>query len=600
MVTLTKIVIAGSLVVALSGCKIRNTASNTAAGSESSQSHCQVEDMSGRNLTSSQITAQNDPFAKLVLSQGDCPTTLRGTSDMIRRNQDKTKCRDSLGIAAVSERSRLLNAPDFYRLILGSQCGDPIPDRFVLTSDLLIATKMPYRLGYKLADEFEVMAFEPKASDSSQGFYNFYAFEQGKWRFFGSSIDLLSGPGAGITSDGSTFDQQRRCANCHTGGGPVMKELRPPWANWSSGLNMPGLAELTKDVAKELGQTNDTPASGEFFETDVVRAGNARWNKERLNHLKQNGTVQDLLRPLFCTVEFNLEFGGKIGGTEDDSQLGTTGIIGQIPRLALYDELGFHFTGPIGWAEPELGIDQKDLLKKPWFGQGQPATDAGIWIYRKVLQEVGQRMEDDSGRPLINQVARVEIKGPNGTTVFDPVGSQLTDTFANFAYPSRSGADVDYTNLLSKQKVINSKLAYAALNADFTMPVFSEPRCKLLEFAPTLKPEERTAGNIVNGFVANLKAKASRSPIEEQFLADLERTERVSLTPQYNFLRACEAYAKSDQHGFVRDIVKITSQRRKMALGFSPVIEHNEVLPVDNLNIPKTARLDPVTCKFVN
>jgi len=379
-----------------------------------------------------------------------------------------------------------------------------------------------------------------------------------------------------------------------------MKELRPPWTGWHSGLVMPGLAELTKAVAKELGQTNEDPASGEFFETNVVRIGNERWNRERLSHIRQNGTVQDLLRPLFCPVEFNLEYAGRIGGSEDDSQLGTTGAIAQIPRLALYDDLGFHFTGPIGWAEPDLGVNHRDLLKKPWFGNGVPAPDAGIWVYRRVLKEVGQRMVDDANRPLINKVTRVEIKAPDGTAIFDPVGSHLTDTFANFVFPSRSGADIDYSNLLSNQKIINSKLAYAALNADFTMPVFSEPRCKLLDFAPTLEPDARTADNIVSGFVANLKAKASRSAIEEQFLADLERTERVSLTPQYNFLKACEDYATSDHHGFITDLVKVTSQRRKMARNFSPVIEHNEVLPVDNLNIPTTARLHPETCKLVD
>lgn len=121
-----------------------------------------------------------------------------------------------------------------------------------------------------LSSSNEVMAFDP-----NQQAYNYYLLAGGEWSFHGSSIDLLAG---------SSDSGLRGCADCHSGGGPVMKELRTPWVHWQGG-----------------------PGSRLLMATEGhIRGGTGKWTPTRVSHAIDTMSVADTLRPLFCTTEFNL------------------------------------------------------------------------------------------------------------------------------------------------------------------------------------------------------------------------------------------------------------------------------------------------------
>src|SRR5690349_13048330 len=137
----------------------------------------------------------------------------------------------------------------------------------------------------------EMIAFDPESKE-----FNYYEVSGGRWTYFGSSSDFVEkGPGQGDT---------RRCANCHTGGGLVMKELDTPWVNWTGHFQTPGTNKVIDANKDDLG----SESSGANMES-VVNAGNREWTKTRVTNAlnPMRSDVKALLRPLFCTVEHNID-----------------------------------------------------------------------------------------------------------------------------------------------------------------------------------------------------------------------------------------------------------------------------------------------------
>jgi hypothetical protein len=190
----------------------------------------------------------------------------------------------------------------------------------------------------ELPEEVEVMAF-----DNSTGVYNYYMASPGNITFFGNSKDMKKGVGSG---------QARRCAACHTAGGVIMKELDTPWLHWEGHVNTPGASELVQ-AHPDLGRKTD----GLNFE-GVVKDGNRQWNESRLADLQDNGTLADVLRPLFCTVQINTDNGADFEGNQ----------LSSIPVDSLLDPQLKSF-GSI----PVSGSDYEEL--KAENGQTVPGTD---------------------------------------------------------------------------------------------------------------------------------------------------------------------------------------------------------------------------------
>lgn len=90
-----------------------------------------------------------------------------------------------------------------------------------------------------------------------------------------------------------------------------MKELRSPWVHWERDFESPGTTEYLEVHRGLLGEKRD----GLDIEI-MVESGNAEWNPNRLAHVSRtlsgSQDIAEVLRPLFCTVEVNVE--SDIGG----------------------------------------------------------------------------------------------------------------------------------------------------------------------------------------------------------------------------------------------------------------------------------------------
>ncbi len=477
-----------------------------------------IRDLSGGEPRTNLASSLNDGFAKSVMRRGgSCPTTFEDIVTKLKQVVPDSSCGNQrLRTSFISETAQLAQTPDVSRVITTHDCADTENEiHFALAGVRVEATALPR--------EAEIIAF-----DAAAGVFNFYAVDGNEVAFFGNSKDLLNG-----SPDGQT----RRCARCHNGGGLVMREQELPNLHWEwleASKLIPGAAELTSAHGELLGeQTSGHRVQGS------VENGNERWLGTKITYLttREQRSIQQLLRPLFCTVEINIATGDHGG----DNQFI------QVDREALVDP-----------GLTEFGVT--------------PITEAD---YDALIRSNGQQIRNSHG---------------------EQVGTHI-DTVVKHAYVRRSAIDVEYVNKL-RSRIVDANFVKDVLMVDFTRPVFSTDRCKLLAFAPAIAGEI-TPTKIREGFIANLAAKppAAGTP-EAALLASLKnQSDDFSHNAKLEgFFQACTNLGSA---GFLKNLLAITSLNRNKAREL-PIIRAAETLPFDNQNVDANARLHPATCELVN
>jgi hypothetical protein len=497
-----------------------------------------------------------DPLATLVYrTPGGCPTSFADVAAKLAQ-VDATGCADpAVTTHLVSEGAGLEGtaAGQTFRAVTARACGGRPP------SHLLFSQLDLDPGGAGFPDGVEIAAF-----DERTGVFNFYKEVDGAMAFFGDSLDFVT---LGPATPGATG--VRGCANCHTGGGLIMKELEAPWLHWSGGdFDVPGGDDVLAQ-RPALG----TLANAPDLET-IVRDGNAGWNATRLDHLRRQGTVAELLRPLFCPVE--LEIGSGFSGMVPSGLIGDRTLSETIVPLASFGDGG------------SSGLD----------------AEAG---YQALIAAIGQFVAGHPGK---------------------------RDTAGQWTHFARSAADRGYVEALIDAGVVYRALVDEVQTVDITPPVFSDERCDLLAFAPDLPPDARTAATIRAGFVARLRAGAP-GPAGRQLLAFLARRDPkkpvAHAIATKGFEHACRARTDTRTIGAVEvagiavDATKLRSlQRKVVAAGDGvlddvrgsaghprPILEFPDTMAADRIRVVRGAapgaldevdpgaRLSPLTCELV-
>lgn len=481
---------------------------------EDAEPACEVENASGRAADENFVAGFNDPLAALVLKPGDsCPTTFEATLEKLRQIDKTGFCNEGgrAGVAtiAVSERAQILDEPDGMRLVITRTCGDR--EQHELTFSV-----------FSGPSQFDRRNAEAIAFDRETGVFNYYAIEGGRWAWFGNSMDMIRP------------DATSRCAACHTGGGLIMKELDSPWLHWEGHHDIPGVTELI-DNNEDLGSQDD----GIGME-NLVRDGNDAWTETRVKNLAAEKDIKELLRPLFCSVEINLDNGADFADSE------------------------FSFLGADFFLDPKF------------------RTFTSVTIdtekYEAQMEANGQEVVDRSG------------------SVLKKDGEILRDTIFAFPYPERSAADGTHVDELRNQGVIDRDFMMDVLAVDFTRPIFSDERCGLLEFVPTNVDLNPVA--ISEGFAANIEAASpADGTAAAQFLTHLKdpADADVHADKAETFMDACKARPSEEM---TVDAMRIVSLRRNQAREL-PVFEFPETMPFDNVSIGRDARFDAETCEIV-
>ncbi len=290
---------------------------------------------------------KNDPVLKDILLQS-CPGTFReimaklsgGVPKVAGVDHPELKraaCAGDTTVRLISERATTLKKPEQSRALVSRTCEDQ--EIFFLldpvnTQNIAGACKDKSSAACQaiLPDNVEVLG-----EDKSTGVFTYYAREgtdersKGTgniWKYYGTSEDFVTSgydcdgdkfngacqpliardPTAGGIQDGKT-QSGIRCASCHPGGGMVQKELNSPWTSW---MRPSGSSEFTSTFTAEVGRLSD----GDIFESTTGNSGlnKSVWTPTRIKLLKAKSVADksavELLRPLFCTIDINLQSSG--------------------------------------------------------------------------------------------------------------------------------------------------------------------------------------------------------------------------------------------------------------------------------------------------
>lgn len=262
------------------------------------------------------------------------------------------------------------------------------------------------------------LLIEVIAYDFQKKFYNFYELigtQAGpKWFYRGDSLDALEDNRLLKLGRAPQVGTKMRCSACHNSGGPIMKELAAPHNDWwtkerrlSFGSHQPDL-----ELASYLHEFID---AGEFAVT--VKAGMSLVAKK---NLPRGRSLQEKLRPLFCTTEINL--------VSDLKPLTHPRSFIEVPTAVI--------------ADPLLVGETRFALRKD--------------LYLSALRRLNFRFPETD-----------EVDGDHA-----------------FLAPVRGEVNHQQVLALIRDGIIDEEFALDVLSIDFQNPLFSASRCDLLRFVP--------------------------------------------------------------------------------------------------------------------
>ena len=379
---------------------------------------------------SSRAATTRDPIGLLLSSAAKCPTDVFQFRSLLKQRGMKleTALVANRGFHNPSQGSfsmfEMVTAPESTGILVDA--GDFFFGHFTAVS----ATNelAPDQNAQKGSLMIEAIAW-----DTTKGFYNFYELigngSQGRWFYRGDSADILADNQflhRQADSKKPVFGNSMRCSACHTGGGPIMKELSAPHNDWwdsARNLDLGG-----RKPNSRLAGILATLVPADRLAKSVVTGLKKLESSGPYKQIKSSLTLQEQLRPLFCAVEVNFK-SDLTSNSENQAEV-------RVPAEFFVDSR---------LISPAV----KEVVQ---FGLPIHRED-----YTQALKKLGSRF------PETNRI--------------DGDHAWLTVVKAK--------SDKVVVDALIAKGIIDEEFAADVLAVDFTNPVFSAPRCSLLRLVPT-------------------------------------------------------------------------------------------------------------------
>jgi hypothetical protein len=273
----------------------------------------------------------------------------------------------------------------------------------------------------QLVSNQEGLTIELIAWDPDKQFYNFYELVDRNWFYRGDSKNILDDVRLlhrQRNASEKAFGTQLRCSGCHVNGGLLQKELAPPHNDWFLKDRPLPIGALRPDafVGGKLANAVDAGELSKLVNAAAQRLAASSGYRKVL----AARSMQELLRPLFCPMEVNIE------------------------------------------SDLEAFDDRKPTLQVPsaFFVDSRLAAGT-ISIKREhydaALQRLRSRLPENAGR---------------------------TDADHAWLTPVKAQSDIAAIDSLVEQGVVDNEFVVDVLAVDFTNPAFSKRRCDLLKLVP--------------------------------------------------------------------------------------------------------------------
>lgn len=259
-----------------------------------------------------------DPLYLMLSQSITCPSNIKELKKLFKKNRINEQ------ISMVANRGR--NNPgegsfSFFESVYG-----PLGSISIHKGDLFLGYFTGVLGNTIILDqqpEARKLLIEVIAWDSQKELYNFYELRgvdsiNTRWFYRGDSADAYkdntwlyrdSPPGE------PHFGTRMRCSACHNSGGPILKELSKPHNDWWT-VSRPLLLEPNQpddEVLAILKQIKDADLLA-----DDVNTGNLKLEaSDKIAEIQKELSLQEQLRPLFCTTEINLESSLNLSANTD-------------------------------------------------------------------------------------------------------------------------------------------------------------------------------------------------------------------------------------------------------------------------------------------
>jgi hypothetical protein len=442
-----------------------------------------------------------DPVARVLAAQQTCPRNAIEFRGLLKRSGARL---EPTMVNFVGFHNPDPGAFFVFEIASGSVGASASPV-IIQRGDLLFGHFTGATADGKLVPNNDGLVIELIAWDPDKQFYNFYELVDGTWFYRGDSKDILE--------DIQFLHRQRkpserpfgarlRCSGCHVNGGLLQKELAAPHNDWFlTARNLP-LGSLKPDSAVRaiLADVVDAGELSKLVTASAQRLADSAGYQKVL----AARSMQERLRPLFCSVEVNIE--------SDSAPLDDR-------RPALTIPSGFFVDNRLGAANISVPRQHYDAARKT----------------------LHTRLPETPGR---------------------------TDADHAWLAPVKAQSDVVAVDALIAQSVVNAEFVADVLAVDFTNPVFSKTRCRLLKLVPD-------AGGTT--FVARFQdaLRGASVPGAPELLSNLTSPQRDAAFHKKQalaFVDSCKR--RASEPGAVLDWYRLLAQRR-VEVGASEISQNS-------------------------
>jgi hypothetical protein len=398
-------------------------------------------------------------------------------------------------------------------------------------------------------------AFEPDSGtvelmawDLAKGGFNFYRTvgASSAWVFAGNSRHALMAP----TRDNGPFES-------HKSGHFLMKELKFPWVHWESPA-----ARIDTQVLDEEGLlghpwvVNLAPGGAYTLEDNVAKPAIRRWTRARLEALVSGNSDERprrVLEQVLTTLTVNLV------SSKTSSAAAVSGAVsGAVPEVDL----------------PETFFVDSDALSGVLGLSSPPPPFVPSSVYAESLRTFDVRLTDRRA-------------------AFERLG----DTHFAFVVPERAFEDIDTLRQAIEKGILSKRLAACLLMVDFTNPIFSQKRQRLLEHVPgtAFRQGGQFSQDVADAIRSSAAATEPGTP-EHEFAQRWDAGENFEAT--FNGLLQNYYTAFAERLGMQEDFdsyMRLAESRRDVVRGTPP--DFDDRMPVaesdllfSRTNIPSRER----------
>jgi hypothetical protein len=532
-----------AVTLAVGACSDGSTADGSSAQDVTTTSACTVVAMKDNHtMTADELAKLDDPVANFILKGDGCPLTFTDIQAKLLKTDPCAQGEPGLSTRLVTDRAQLLGKPDSYRAVVKRECQKRT-DHELFMSVFGIGTRADAQ--GKVTDvgvpqtTLELIG-EQKTKDAAGKTSGVFNFyaREDNQWKFFGSSADFVTSGYECNADGACIPKAATNQRCASCHVGGGLVMKELQSPW---VNWEGARSTpgSQDVIGKNPALFGTQGNGVDLETSVERGNQDDWIPARVALLKKLG-LKDVLRPLFCSTDMNL-------------------VSRNVPNLQglAFDTL-FRSNGGF------VTFDQ----------------------YNKAVATAKQRVVD----------------GRSGQQLIGAGGKPAVDTVFGFTFPERSTQDEDYVTELQNQHIVDIDFVKDVLIVDFTRPLYSPTRCKMLDSLPDVAETDMQFEKVKAAVIDKLKD--TTDPALSQLLANLKDPTDAAVhdVAVSKFGDACSARLKSEPDVYVLDLLRYASHVRKAAKRArnaknGGIIEFPETLPVDDLAEP-TAGFDPVSCKL--